>query len=110
MPTLFRNKADRFTTLADIIRKGEAFKNSTGTFHGSVWTSNYAPTYGRMSMDNGARMTMHAAKPGINYVVWSYRTPIAYRLNSGEWIQPNATYSRTTIQHKGVTATAISVL
>jgi len=33
------------------------------------------------------------------YAVWSYETPIAWRLDDGAWIFPSVTYSRTSSAH-----------
>jgi hypothetical protein len=38
----------------------------------------------------------------IRYVVKSYATPIAWRLEDGTWVVPAAKYSRTTSKHQGV--------
>ena len=38
--------------------------------------------------------------PRPTYVVWSYRTPIAWYTN-GKWVKPNVRYSTTTSKHQG---------
>jgi|SRR6478735_11167946 len=38
---------------------------------------------------------------GINYVVWSYGTPIAWVRKDGAVVKPDVTYSVTTSKHQG---------
>ncbi len=38
----------------------------------------------------------------IDFVVWSYVTPIAWRLADGTWIVPAVRYSVTTSKHQGI--------
>ena len=39
------------------------------------------------------------ALPRPTYVVWSYRTPIAWYTN-GQWVKPDIKYSTTTSKHQ----------
>ena len=43
----------------------------------------------------------------IRYVVKSYATPIAWRLDDGSWVIPAEKYSRTTSKHQSVTARGV---
>lgn len=45
----------------------------------------------------------------IQYVVYSYATPIAW-LTSGVWIIPDVKYSRTTSKHQSTIRTAVHVI
>ncbi|QBZ72290.1 hypothetical protein SEA_CIRCINUS_248 [Streptomyces phage Circinus] len=44
------------------------------------------------------------------YVVYSYRTPIAWCLPSGDWVCPDTRYSVTTSRHQSKVRTAVSQL
>jgi len=44
------------------------------------------------------------------YVVYSYRTPIAWLTPGGDWVMPDTRYSVTTTRHQSKIATAISQL
>lgn len=44
------------------------------------------------------------------YVVYSYETPIAWRLRSGAWIKNGTRYSATTAKHQGKVFSAIDLL
>lgn len=39
--------------------------------------------------------------PGVDWVAYSYVTPIAWRLDTGSWVMPDVNYSLTTSQHQG---------
>ena len=43
----------------------------------------------------------------LNYVVWSYRTPIAWSRTDGTWIIPDEKYSMTTSRHQSLIRTAL---
>ena len=44
---------------------------------------------------------------GIDYVIYSYSTPIAWLRGDGEWAMPDAKYSVTTTKHQTTTRAAI---
>ena len=44
---------------------------------------------------------------GIDYVIYSYSTPIAWRRGDGEWAMPLADYSTTTTRHQNTIRAAI---
>lgn len=44
---------------------------------------------------------------GIDYVIYSYSTPIAWLRGDGEWAMPAADYSATTGRHKATIRAAI---
>ena len=44
---------------------------------------------------------------GIDYVIYSYSTPIAWLRGDGEWAMPDAKYSVTTTKHQTTTRVAI---
>lgn len=45
---------------------------------------------------------------GIDYVIYSYTTPIAWLRGDGEWAMPEAYYSVTTERHKNTIRAAIA--
>lgn len=55
---------------------------------------------GRLNRDECA--TLHDdLRIGIDYVVWSYSTPIAWHLTNGEWYKVEQKFSITTTKHQG---------
>lgn len=44
----------------------------------------------------------------IDYVVWSYATPIAWHLSDGTWVAPDDKYSPTTTRHQRFVYLAVS--
>ena len=68
---------------------------------------------GRIKSDDGAAMYRACDEIGIDYIVYSYGTPIAYRTKGdggdGEWTIPDAKYSVTTTKHQSTIQYAISI-
>ncbi len=52
----------------------------------------------------------HDSARKAHYVVYSYRTPIAWYVPSVGWVMPDTRYSVTTSKHQGKIRTAISQL
>jgi hypothetical protein len=102
-----RNKKDGFQAFASAIRGRESFRNSTGSLTG-------VPVEGGMGLSFGKlpevwRERLDRARDSCSYIVFSYRTPIAW-LSNGAWVVPTARYSVTTSQHQGLIRAALSVL
>ena len=99
------------TAIARALQNGENFTTS-GALKGVAnppWIA-----HGRIKSDDGAAMYRACDEIGIDYVVYSYGTPIAYRTKDkgegdGEWTIPDAKYSVTTSKHQGTIADAISI-
>jgi len=74
------------------------FHNSSGNFRGELNDPDTPALVGsgQMSEADRNRMRMIHDVYGIDYVVFSYSTPIAYRDRRGVWCVPNAGYSQTT--------------
>lgn len=90
------------STIAHAIRQGEDFTTS-GALRGEAF-----PIFigtGRMPDSDAAKL--RTAR--IDYVVYSYGTPIAYRAN-GEWVTPDAKYSVTTSKHQGTIRYALGLV
>ena len=84
------------STIAHAIRQGEDFTTS-GALKGV--SDPYWIESGRMSVADSNAMRA-AQNVGIDYVVYSYGTPIAYRYGAGKWRVPGAKYSVTTSKHQ----------
>lgn len=72
--------------------------------HGSLSGSEGAP-YRNMGQ---LPENYHESAREAMYTVYSYSTPIAWRLADGTWITPQVKYSVTTSQHQSKIFTAIS--
>lgn len=48
------------------------------------------------------RFNEDAMRADIIYGVWSYNTPIGWKLRNGEWIIPDTYYSKTTKVHQDI--------
>ena len=94
------------TMIARAIKNGEDF-NTSGALKGIAnpwWIES-----GRMNIAYAKAMYAARDNIGIDYVIYSYGTPIAYRTNNGEWTIPDAEYSATTSKHQGVVRYAVSI-
>lgn len=100
--TTTRNAA----AIARAIRQGEDFTTS-GALKGV--SDPYWIESGRMSVADSNAMRA-AQNVGIEYVVYSYGTPIAYRTQDGNWTIPDAKYSVTTSMHQGVISYALGLV
>jgi hypothetical protein len=85
--------------MAELCETGHAWQNHSGSFRGEPWNRSYVDT-GQMP-DAQAKIIREFAHAGeLDYVVWSYSTPIAYRAG-GQWYIPTTKYSVTTSKHQG---------
>lgn len=112
MSKLYPAKKSSWTTLRDLIRAGHEFHNNGKTFRGVRWDADSAskPGKGKMPEAEYSHLDVMHKLHGIDYVVFSYSTPIAYRLSNGVWITPAVKYSNTTSQHQGKINTAAHAL
>ena len=92
--------------IARAIKNGEDF--TTGGALKGVANPSWVHT-GRMNAADSAVLYATHDIVEIDYVVYSYGTPIAYRTAAGEWTIPSAKYSVTTSKHQGTTRYAISL-
>ena len=93
------------SAIARAIRQGEDFTTS-GALRGES-----RPAFigtGRMSDAEAKQLRLVDSLMGIDYVVYSYGTPIAYRA-SGEWAIPDAKYSVTTSKHQSTIRYAVTL-
>jgi len=91
-----------WTTLEKFIRSGEAFHNHSGTFKGVHWDADRAELPGREKMPVSDWNTFKRVHDqyGIDYVVYSYRTVIAYHDTHGTWHIPDVRYGQTSTRHQ----------
>ena len=61
------------------------------------------------SLPDTERTLLHAdyLASGIDYVVWSYQTPIAWHMLSGQWHVVDEKFSVTTTKHQHLTRCAL---
>lgn len=94
-------------TLAKWLDSNEPFTNGTGHFRGIYYLGNATNNelvQAWLPPDEWAAFKLRSN--GIDYVVLSYNTIIAYRW-CGMWYQPDCQYSRTTTKHQNMLGWAI---
>jgi hypothetical protein len=64
--------------------------------------------YGHMVPALGASLAAEIAVEGRAFVIFSYRTPIAWMIRNEGWVVPDTRYSVTTTHHQNVTRTAVA--
>lgn len=69
---------------AKAIRKG-AYFDTYGNLSGTPWSGTYAPSTGRMYGAARAAIREHGEAGEIRYILWSYRTPIAWLTADDVW-------------------------
>lgn len=95
---LYRSNSDGWWELRNLLRDGKPWHNTTRKFRGELWDKHSAqvPHGGRMSQADRNDMINVSKLYGIDYVVYSYATPVAYRDGRGIWHMPDAGYSMAT--------------
>lgn len=64
--------------------------------------------FGQMSVKDYGYLRSDQDFYGIDYVIYSYTTPIAWLRGDGSWFMPEAGYSVTTKRHKATIRAAIA--
>lgn len=110
--TVFRPRIDGHPMLVDLIKSNSEFHTVTQSFTGKHYNPDDArlPIQGWMNNENYGRLEMHHKMHGIDYVVRSYKTVIAYRTTKGSWHFPTQDYSKTTTRHQGLIMFSVGVL
>lgn len=103
----FRVNKDGWWTLKDILETGEDFNPDSASLRGRTAESVY-PHTGRLAEESEDIFRDDRAHDDIEYVIYSYSTPIAWRTRTGFWRVPRDKYSVTTSKHQGKVATALS--
>ena len=63
---------------------------------------------GKMSVRDYGYLRSDRDFYGIDYVIYSYSTPIAWLRGDGSWVMPEAGYSVTTKRHKAIIRAALA--
>lgn len=111
----YRVNADSFRELADIlVGTPDEFNADSAFLRGRA---EYKPMTGQLYLNTEAVgvFDMYRATGRIDYVIYSYNTPIAYRTChyiGGEkfWVLPNITISHTSSNHQSKVRAALSLL
>lgn len=101
-PVRLRSRTDGWERFADVIEQRRPFTTSTGHLRGTVRPESTDSGYLR-SKHAAAANLWQADQDKIDYVVYSYQTPIAWHVKAAgvdEWIYPDVRYSRTTSAHQ----------
>lgn len=96
------------TDLAPMLRDLIPFRNTTGSLRGERVDA-FRPDVLHSWLDAETRATFYADDDGarIDFVVWSYGTPIAWHTGNG-WRMPDRRYSVTTSRHQSQVRRGIS--
>jgi hypothetical protein len=74
---------------------------------GNVSGQTYLGDIGRLPEEHAVMLRTQARSGMVQYVLYSYSTPMAWLLEGGEWVQPPVKYSVTTSGHQSVFAGAV---
>lgn len=75
------------------------FKNKGDSLKGkNVYDYNSMVNYSWLDKDS--KVLLFTFFNDMEFVVFSYNTPIAWKLKNSDWVINSKNYSRTTIQHK----------
>lgn len=64
---------------------------------------------GRLEGEDLTLWRRHCVNPDVTFTVWSYGTPIAWRMADGSWVLVSGRFSVTTSKHQGVVRRAVGV-
>ncbi|SRR5688572_6781968 len=97
--------------LRDILKERKEFKNYSKSFRGSADVPMSISSMGTWLEDGELkRLNEYLSKKLIDYIVWSYNTPL-YVHCGGFWIEvEHRSNSKTTMYHRGQMQTAVSQL
>lgn len=97
---VFRTRFDSWMVLRDILRDREEFTSPTKNLRGEK--THY--------VNQGWLPSHLMPTERVQYVVYSYATPIAWLTESGVWVLPDVKYSVSTSKHMGRLRPAIANL
>lgn len=86
--------------IADACDARQPWKNNGGSMRGVPMSPYASPSYGMMPEDEREVLIALVRTGDLDYVIYSYATPIAWHAN-GEWTKSSSRYSPTTSQHQG---------
>jgi hypothetical protein len=95
---------------AEYAMRSEPFYSHSSNFSGRRYTQELdeSATFATASSNPQITYDIDAEQGDINYVVYSYNTPIAWRLHDFSWRMPSHRYSRTTSRHQSAIRYALS--
>ena len=82
------------------------FIKARETFNGSNMSGRKSPTGDVGRLPGAWRDVYYHTVNDIDYIVYSYSTPIAWHTNDGLWFVPGITYSATTSRHQSYALSA----
>jgi hypothetical protein len=85
----------------DVITAFESFTISSGAFHGNPVLLGEGVYIHMGQMPNDERDNFRAIGAEIDYVIYSYVTPIAWHVSGAGWFRTAAGHSNTTKRHMG---------
>jgi hypothetical protein len=74
---------------------------------GNVSGQTYLSGTGRLPEEYSVLLNTQSRSGQVQYVLYSYSTPMAWLLEGGDWVRPPVKYSVTTTGHQSVFASAI---
>ena len=77
---------------------------------GGPVTPDMRPSMGRLSRETAASIGMGVRAGLVDYLIWSYDTPIAWHVVGRGWVADDARYTRTTTDHQHLIRMAINNL
>lgn len=102
----FRVRTDGWWVLRDILSTLEPFTTPTGSLYGE--RSQYVTSnYGRLEEPYYGWLKQAVDQRQLEYVIYSYATPIAWRSN-GVWTVPDVSYSLTTTKQQNKVRVAVA--
>lgn len=123
----YRVNADSWKVLEEILADHADFNDESASIRGRVVGDNHFPTTGKLPDEYAIEFLDARKESRLEYVVYSYNTPIAYRMYTGRaknpvyasngkrvgwsdyvWVVPDVRYSVTTSKHQGKVRTALS--
>lgn len=102
----FRSQRDGWWRLAEIIATGRPFTSTTGSLRGE--RERWPTSFGRLPATHGARLRTDSTRHGIDMIIYSYATPIAWHAHGVGWTVPDVTYSVTTSRHQSLVRVALA--
>lgn len=82
----------------------EPFKLNGGSMSG--WKTD-TPGFGRLPESERDAFRNQKESHGVEFVIFSYATPIAWKLRNGNWFVPDVSYSTTTSGHQSAVKRAL---
>lgn len=126
----FRVNADSWTVLQDLlVATPEDFNSDSDTLRGRTIDydkPSHIPSMGELPAEYSIALRNGLANHRVEFVIYSYRTPIAWRertvspnrvkgsnghtvgYSNHRWVMPDVRYSVTTSKHQGKVRTALS--